>query len=122
VAATRDPAAGGDDPRGRRREVRDQLRILVEDLRADGHAHLDRLSRCSVLQRAAAGLPVSRLEPAPRTECGEIAQVGIGDQDNVAAGTAVAAVGATLRDVLLAAEVQAAVAPATRLHADAGAV
>src|SRR5439155_10028662 len=122
VAAPRDPAPRRDDTYGRRGEVGDQLPVLVEDLRADGHAHVDRLPGRSVLQRTAAGLAVPCFEPAPRTKCGEVAQVGIRNQDDVAAGAAVAAVRAALRDVLLPAEVQAAVAAATRLHADAGAV
>ena len=68
VAATGDPASRCDDPRGRRREIGDQLRILVEDLRADRHAHLDRLPGGAVLQCAAAGLAVPRLEPATRAK------------------------------------------------------
>src|SRR5207302_11144306 len=82
----------------------------------------DRLARCAVLQRTAAGPAVPGPKPAPCPKRREVAQVGIGNQDDVAAGAAVASVRAALRDMLLAAEVQAAVAAATRLHADAGAV
>jgi hypothetical protein len=47
---------------------------------------------------------------------GEIPQRRVRDEDDVAAVAAVAAVGAALRDVLLAAERQAAVAAATGLQ------
>jgi hypothetical protein len=46
----------------------------------------------------------------------------VGRDHDVTAATAVAAVRAAPRHVLLAAEAQAAVAAATRLHLDAGAV
>src|SRR5205814_9876631 len=122
VAAPGNAASRRDHPSGRGGEIGDQLPVPVENLRADRHAHVDRLPGRAVLQRTAAGLAVPRPEPAPRAKRREVAQVGVGDQDDVAAGAAVAAVGAALRDVLLAAEVQAPVAAATRLHADAGAV
>jgi hypothetical protein len=75
-----------------------------------------------VLQRAATGLAVTGLEVPARAERRQIAEVRVCDQDDVPAGPAVAAVRATLRDVLLATEVDAAVAATTRLHLDAGAV
>ena len=122
VAAPGDAAARGDDARIRRGQVCDQLRVLVEHLRADRNADLDGLARGAVLQRAAAGLAVARLEPPLRAERREVAQVRVRDEDDVSARAAVAAVGTTLRDVLLTPKVQAAVAAATRLHVDAGAV
>jgi hypothetical protein len=76
----------------------------------------------AVLQRAATRFAASRLEPALGTKRGQVAEIGVCRKDDVAARAPVAAVGATLRDMLLAAEVQAAVAAATRLHMDAGAV
>ena len=53
---------------------------------------------------------------------GEVAEAGVGDEDDVAAAAAVAAVGPALRHVLLAPEAQASVAAAAGEHLDAGAV
>ena len=53
---------------------------------------------------------------------GEVAEIGVGDEHDVAAAAAVAAVGPALRHVLLAPEAQAAVAAAARQHLDAGAI
>jgi len=61
-------------------------------------------------------------EPALAPEPREVAQVLVGRQHDVATLAAVAAVGPALRDVLLAAEAQRAVAAAPRLHVNAGAV
>src|SRR5207253_1579794 len=119
VPPSRGAAARDHDACRRRREVGDQLPVLVENLGAEGNTHLDRFARGAVFQGTAARLAVPGLEPAAGAIGGEIAQVGIGDEDDVAPGAAVTTVGTTLRDVLLTAEVQAAVAAATRLHADA---
>jgi hypothetical protein len=75
-----------------------------------------------VLQRAAAGLAAAGAVTALRAEGREVAQVGIGNKDDVAARPSVTTVGPTLGHVLLATEVQAAVTASTRLHVDAGAV
>src|SRR5262245_9871481 len=58
----------------------------------------------------------------PRAKRREIAEVGVCHQDDVAARPAVTAVRPALRHVLLAPQVDAAVAAAPRLHLDAGAV
>ena len=71
-----------------------------------------------MLQRAAARLAVPGLVAPLDTKRRQIAQIGVRDQDDVASGPAVATVGATLRDVLLTAEVQTPVAAAARLDAD----
>ena len=105
-----------------RGEIRDQAAVLVEHLRPRRHGQLDRLAGRAVLERAAPGLAVCCPEPSLRAKRGQVAQVAIRDEDHVAAGPAVAAVRPTLRHVLLAPEVQAAVTAATRLHVDAGAV
>jgi hypothetical protein len=84
----------------------------------DRHAKLDRVARCPVLQRAAAGLTAAGLVAALHTKGGQIAQVWIRDENDVASRPTVAAVGATLGDVLLTAEVQAPVAASARLDVD----
>ena len=109
------PAACRDHARSGRSEIRDQLLVLVEHLRPDGDTKLDRLARRPVLQRAAAGLAATCLVAPLHTKRGQIAQVWVRDENDVASRPAVATVGATLRDVLLTAEVQAPVAAAARL-------
>ena len=104
------------------RQVGEQLPVLVEDLRADGNAQLGVLTGRTVLQRAAAAAATLGLDALVRPEAGEVAQVGVGDEHDVAAGAAVAAVGPALGNVLLATEREAAVAAPPRLHVDAGAI
>ncbi len=94
----------------------------VVDLRPDGHPDLDVAAVGAVLARAAAVAPALRLEDRLRPEGRKIAQVGVGYEHDAAAAPTVAAVGAAPGDVLLAAEAEAAVAAASRLHADAGAI
>ena len=62
------------------------------------------------------------LEAVLPGEEAQVAQVGVGDEDDVAALAAVAAVGPALGHVLLPPEAQAAVAAAAALHVDARAV
>ena len=62
VAASGDAAARRDDARSRCRKVGDQLLVLVEHLRPDRHAKLDRLAGRPVLQRTASGLAATGLE------------------------------------------------------------
>ena len=113
-----DAATCRDHPRSRHGEVRDELLVLVEHLCPDGDAKLDRLARRPVLQRAAAGLTAAGLVAPLHTKGGQIAQVRIRDENDVASRPAVATVWATFRDVLLPAEVQAPVAAAARLDVD----
>jgi hypothetical protein len=122
VPPARNSPARSDHARCGRRQVGDQLPVLVQDLRPDGNGQFDRLAGCSVLQGASAGLTVARAEAAFRAERGQVAEVGSRNEDDIPAGPAVTAVRPTFRNVLLPAEVQAAVAAATRLHVDAGAV
>src|SRR4029453_1312030 len=75
VPATGYAAARRDDACGRRGEVGDQLCVLVEHLRPDRNADLDRLARRAVLQRAAAGLTAAGLELPLRAEGGQVAQI-----------------------------------------------
>jgi hypothetical protein len=71
-----------------------------------------------VLERAAAGRAVARLEPLPGAERGQVTEVRVGNEDDIPARPTVAAVRSALGDVLLTAEVQAPVATATRLDLD----
>ena len=75
-----------------------------------------------MLARAAARLAAAGPELRLRAEEGEVAEAVIGLEDDVAAAAPVAAVGPTLRHVLLAPEAQASVAAAARQHLDAGAI
>ena len=88
----------------------------------DRNPHRGRLTGRTVLQRAAARLPVPATKPTPSSKRRQVAEIRIGDQHDVSPGSAVAAVRPAFRDVLLTAEVQAAVAAAPRLHVNAGAV
>src|SRR5581483_12385454 len=101
-------AAGEHHARARVREVGDEV-ASVEDLRPDGDGHLDRLAVGAVAAAAAAVPAPARGDPAAAPERGEVAERGVGDQRDVAAPPAVAAVGAALRDVLLAPEREPAV-------------
>ena len=75
-----------------------------------------------MLARAATVAATLRVEDRLGTEGREVAQIGVGDEDDVAAAAAVAAVRPALGDELLASEAEAAVAAAARLDADADAI
>ena len=72
----------------------------------------------AVLVPPASGAAVAGLEPLLAREASEVALVGIGDDDHVAAASPVTAVGAALRHVLLAAEAQLTVAATPSLDAN----
>ena len=95
VAPPPGPAAPEDHARARAREVGDELVVLV-DLRPGGHAQLDALARGAVLPRASAGLAALRLDPLAPLQSRQVAEIRVGDNDDVPAGTAVAAVGPAL--------------------------
>jgi len=109
------------DPSARAREVGDEL-IAFEDLRPGGHAQLDALARGTVLPRAATGLAALRLEPAATLKARQVAEIRIGYENDISAGTSVAAVGPALRHVLLAPEAHRAVPAAPGLDPDARAI
>ena len=92
-----------------------ELTVLVVDLRSDRQMQLDRLAVGAVLVASQPGATAAGLELVPRAKVGQVAQPGIGNQHHVAAVAAVAAVGPTLRDVLLAPEGEAAAAAPSRL-------
>ena len=121
VPASAGPAAGERDARARPHEI-DEQPVLAVGLRADRDAQLDVGAVRAVLERAGAVAATTGLERAAALELREIAPIRIREQRHVAALAAVAPVRPALGNVLLAAEAQAAVAAATRLHVDAGAV
>ena len=88
----------------------------------DRHGEDDVVAVGAVLARAAAVAAAPRVEDRLRAEGREIAQIGVGDEDDVAAAAAVAPVRPALRHELLAAEAEAAVAAAARLDANADAI
>jgi hypothetical protein len=103
------------------REIGDEV-VAGEDLRADRHAHLDRLAVGTVPPRAAAAAALRRLDPAPPLQRRQVSQRGVGHEHDLAALAAVTAVGPALGDELLAAERQPAVAAAAGLDVDLRAV
>jgi hypothetical protein len=64
----------------------------------------------------------ARREPSLALEERKVAQIGVGQQDDVAAVSTVAAVRASLGDVFLPPEAERPVAAAAPAHLDAGAV
>ena len=117
AAAAREehPHAGGG-------EVGYHVSVVVEDLRADRNAKLDVVAVRAVLLPAAAGTAAAGGEPLLAREARQVAPARIGHGDDVAPAAAVAAVRPALRDMLLTAEAEPAVAAAARLDADLGSV
>ena len=101
-----------------RHEIGDETPVAVEELRADGDAEPGGLAVCAVLLAPAAVAAPASLDPPDAPERGEVAERGVRLDDDVTAAPAVPAVRPALRDVLLAAEAQAAVAAAPRLDLD----
>jgi len=75
-----------------------------------------------VLQRAAPVAAAAGLHALIRPERREVTQILLGEENDIAAGTPVAAIRTAFRNVLLAAKREAAVATPPRLHVDAGAI
>src|SRR5437763_17054630 len=75
-----------------------------------------------MLTRAAAVAAPPALERPFASKARQVAQIRIGNKEDVSATTTVAPVGAAFRNVLLAPKAQRAVAAAPRLHMNAGAV
>ena len=121
------PAAAGSAPRDDDacvgvREVGDQPAVVVEHLGADGNREDGVLAARAVRQPAAAGTAASRTHLLVRPNAGEVAPPRVGDEHDVTTVTAVATVGAALRNELLAPEVERSVPAAATLHPDAGAI
>jgi hypothetical protein len=98
----------------RLREVGDQI-AAFEHLRADGNAHIDRLTVGAMFTGAAAVAALAGLDRTPPLQIREIAERRVGDEDDIAAVAGVTAVGPALGDELLATERQPAVAAAAGL-------
>ena len=122
VSSSSAPAAGDDDTRPDAGEIGNQLAALVENLRSDGQVQLDRLAVGTVLVASHPRPTAPGLELVPRAKLGEIAQLRIGDQHDIAAVAAVAAVRSTLGDVLLATKGKAAVPAPPRQNVNASLV
>ena len=123
VAAAALAAARDEQALALAHEVAEQRAVGVAHLGAD--RHLRRRSSAPSAPRLLAPRPWPPL--AARKWClwrkwREVVQLARGDEHDVAAGRAVAAVGPALGHVLLAAEAHGAVAAATSAHADAGPV
>ena len=93
-------------------EVGDEPLLRVEHLRADRDGEDGVLAARAVREPAAAGAAAPGAKLLVRPEPGEVAPLRVGDEHDVAALAAVAAVGAALRHVLLAPEVDRPVAAA----------
>ena len=122
VAGSAPPAAGDHDARAGMREVAHERAVLGEHLRADGHGHLERRPVAAALVRALAGLAGRRADVRVVPQRRQVAQVGVGVQDDVAAATAVAAGRAAARDELLPPERDRPVAATSGFDVDRGAV
>src|SRR5690606_34730526 len=111
VALPAGAAARGDEAGARRVEIGQALAgVGVEHHGADRHAEHEVLAAAAVLILVAAVLAARRLVVAPVLEVEQRAELRVGDQDDAAAVTAVAAGRAAARHVRLAAEGDAAVA------------
>ncbi len=102
-------------------QIGDEI-VPVEHLGPDRNADLDVLAVRAVLAGAAAVASLRRGDQLAALERDEIAQIPVCDRDHVAAVTAVAAVGAALRHVLLPPERHRAVAATAGLHLELSAV
>jgi hypothetical protein len=122
VPAPSEAAAGEHDSSAAAGQIGDEPALGVEHLRSRGRAQHDVVTCRAVTSGASARAALASLEALLRPEAREVAQVGVRDEHDVAAGAAVAAVRAALGHVLLPPEAERAVAPATRLHVDAGAI
>ena len=98
------------------REIGDrQLTARVVDLGAERHVHDRVIAAPAGLAASLAVHAALAPQVPPEAERREVAHVGIGEQDDVAAVAAVAAVGPALGHELLAPERDAAVAAPARL-------
>ena len=98
--------------------LQDVALVAVADDRADGDLDHEVGGAPAGASGTLAVLPVVGLPVALEREMGEVGQALRRAHDHAAAGPAVAPVGASARDVLLAPEAQAAVAAVARPHVD----
>ena len=123
VAQATVTALGQHDPLAMRGQVKEKLaRILVMDLRAHRHAQHDVVTALAVLVRAPAVLATACLVLAGITEVDQRVDVAIGLGQDGTAPAAIAAIGPTIRDELLAAKRRRPVAAGPGDHLDPGLV
>ena len=122
VAASARAPATKDGPGARMREIGDEMPLSVEHLRADGDAEHGVFACGAVLPRSPAWTPASRRVLASRPKRRQVAEVGVGDEHDVASVAAVTSVGPTSGHVLLAPEAERAVSTTPGDRGDAGAV
>jgi hypothetical protein len=91
---------------------------VAQHARARGHVHPEVLTVPPVAVPPLAGPADGRLVVDAGTKRREVGQLLVGNEDDVAAPAAIATVGTAPRRVRLAAERQAAVAPASGLDVD----
>ena len=103
-------------------EIGDEILVLVEHLCADRHAQLDVFSVRAVLAGAAPGSPASGCIPAFGAKPGQVAKVGIGNENDVTARAAVAAIGPTPGNMLLTPKAERPVSPTPGDRIEAGAI
>ena len=122
VAAAARAASCDDDARVGVREVGHEPALGVEHLRADRDRHDRVVPARAVRQTPAAAAAAAPAQLLIGPDAGQVAPARIGDEHDVAAGTAVTAVRTALRHVFLAAEMDRPVAAAAALHPQPGAI
>ena len=122
IARTAVSAVRCNEPRARVREVGEQPPLLVEHLGPHGYAECDVLAVGPTLVRPLPVPPPRRLEARLPVEEAEISEIRVGQEDDVPAVAAVAAVRAALRHELLPPEAERPVAAAPAPDADPRAV
>ena len=117
VPPTAATAAGDDDLLLDGVDIEEQrARLGVESLRADGDLHDEVGATLAVLVFTASGLAALGGQAARQLHVEQRRLAGIAHEDDIAALAAIAARGAAVRDVLLAAERDAPVAPVAGEH------
>jgi hypothetical protein len=122
VAAAAFVAARHDDALTFDCEVGEQRAVAVADLGADRHLYDGRHAGLAVTLLAHPVTAALALEMHLVAKVGEVAELARGDHHDVAAGTAVAAVGAAPRHVLFAPETDGARSAVAAAHVDGGVI
>ena len=118
VAASALAPARDDVAAVRRGQIADEAVVGVEQLRPHGHADLDVVTVGSVLLAPTAVSALARLDVLDPPVGGQVAKARVDEHDDVSSAAPVTTVGTALRNVLLAAEAQPAVAATARLGVD----
>jgi hypothetical protein len=93
--------------------------LLDQHLRPRRDRQLERLPVCAVAKRSLTVTPATGLEVRAAPEALQVTERVVANEHHVAAAPSVAAVRSTLGDVRLAAETEAAIAPAAGMDVDA---